>query len=376
MMPPSVGGWSISINLMEINSTDVPRDLSPGWFKNLPSWQLRYHENMWNQKHHLVLSVCILTAYTAFMLSIVSNLEMFLCIRKELVHANINWLCIKTWPATGFCIHRSPGTCPLAHSGTAVPPVSPVATHFLSAMQEGLWVLHGFLSFWKYFQGSFPCSLHFNLLVQNLMWYQGMKIVKYSMYKVYSYSCIGRYIHGLWVLIFFPVCFYGFVLVCAVVDICSCVCRSVYGGETVILHHVSNVSFETASQIQGSASQVLHEDSNSVLTLVWHALPALADHRPPIPSRSDPVLISWSWLLTGSLILIEVFLYYFMGIENVPQYSRSLLNLGLWGGESLLCKLQLTGIPPGTAILEFYLKRLNGNYLHHYPVQQQISWNL
>lgn len=69
------------------------------------------------------------------------------------------------------------------------------------------------------------------------------------MYKVCSYFCmeINRHIRGLRVLVIFFLLECFFVLVCVLVGLCSCVCKSIYGGQVVIFHPFSTLSSETGS---------------------------------------------------------------------------------------------------------------------------------
>lgn len=168
MMLP-VGGWSAPPPLpIKITSTGVPRDHPPN---DISSWQLRCIASFLYL--HILLSalkICekkyriVLSMYTAFMLSIVRNLEMLLYMREELVLTNS----IRTWPATGFCIYRSPDFYPRAHSETAIPQCPSGDTFLISSAGGALgaaWLPH----FLKYCQAYFPCSLHFNSMTENLI---------------------------------------------------------------------------------------------------------------------------------------------------------------------------------------------------------------
>lgn len=100
MMPP-VGGWSAPLPPIT-NQNNIYRHTQRPSPNDISSWQLR------------CIASIVLSMYTAFMLSIVRNLEMLLYMREELVHTNS----IRTWPATGFYIYRIPDSYPRAHSET------------------------------------------------------------------------------------------------------------------------------------------------------------------------------------------------------------------------------------------------------------------
>lgn len=87
---------------------------------------------------------------------------------EELVHTNSNWLCIRTWPATGFCIYRSPDSFPLAHSETAFPQC-PSGDTFLISNAGGALGAAWLPDFLIYCQAYFSCYLHFNSLAENFI---------------------------------------------------------------------------------------------------------------------------------------------------------------------------------------------------------------
>lgn len=145
MMPP-VGSWSAPPPLLiKITSTDIPRDHPRVIQVDISSWQLRYIASFLYL--HVLLSalkICVkkycivLSMYTASMLSMVRNQEMLLYMREELVHTNSHSL--------GLCKDLTSYRVLNLQESTLFHSV-PVVTHFPLAMQEGLWELHGFLTF-------------------------------------------------------------------------------------------------------------------------------------------------------------------------------------------------------------------------------------